>query len=99
MLDDSHTRVLTLSPQGRERIGADSCPTLEWVRSGMSESQWLIRLIDQLLEQLLDEGAQQVGRDRILWGTLGGDIGYLQVFQMGGFIELDIAIQAGPTPS
>ncbi|MEJ2516205.1 MAG: S41 family peptidase [Gammaproteobacteria bacterium] len=90
-LQDSHTRVIALSDEGPQRIASGLGPTLTRIRQADGETRWLVGIVEQLTGDILDPGARHVGRDRILWGTIGTDIGYLQIFQMGGFTELDIS--------
>lgn len=86
-LGDSHTKLLGEIDGQPFRIQDGQGQTLPAVRSGMGESAWLQALVQQLRSQILDEGGHHVGNERIVWGTIGGDIGYLQLFTMGGFSD------------
>lgn len=90
VLQDSHTRLIAFTQEGRQRIQYGLGETLPRIRKDNGETAWLIGLIEQLTGEILDPGARHVGEDRILWGTIGGEIGYLQIFQMGGFAGLEI---------
>lgn len=90
LLQDSHTRVIILSDDKKTRVRAGLGQTLTAIRKDNNETPWLIGIIDQLMNDVLDSGAKHVGEDRIIWGTIDQSIGYLQVFQMGGFSGLAI---------
>jgi carboxyl-terminal processing protease len=89
-LQDSHTRLIAFTADGRRRVQYGLGQALSNIRNENRETEWLIGLIVQLTDRLLDPGAQHVAEDRILWGLIDGEIGYLQVFQMGGFAGLEI---------
>lgn len=91
LLQDSHTRVVVLSDNEKKRIHAGLGPTLTAIRNNNQETPWLIGIIDQLMNDVLDSGAKHIAEDRIIWGTIDQTIGYVQVFQMGGFSGLDIS--------
>ncbi|WP_299196644.1 S41 family peptidase [uncultured Erythrobacter sp.] len=86
-LSDSHTKLIGEVAGERRRIQDGQGETLPRIRSAQGgESEWLVGLIGQTLDRL-DEGAQHTGRDRIIWGLIDNRIGYLQIFQMGGFTD------------
>lgn len=84
-LSDSHTKLIGEVDGESRRIQDGQGHTLPRVRgSEGGETGWLVGLIDQT-KQRLGESAHHTGSDRIIWGLIDGRIGYLQVFQMGGF--------------
>ena len=86
-LSDSHTKLIGEVDGGKRRVQDGQGETLPMVReSEGGEQAWLVGLLDQTIEKLGDT-AHHVGRDRILWGMVDKNIGYLQIFQMGGFTE------------
>ena len=90
-LQDSHTRFIVLSGSKPERIQYGQGETLPMIREGMGESSWLIGILGRLQSEILDTGSHHVGQTRIVWGTIDERVGYIQIFQMGGFTELDIS--------
>lgn len=89
---DSHTKLLATVDGQRLRQQDGQGTTLPMVRGSIGETAWLVGIIDQLTEEVLDPGAQHVGNQRIIWGTMNdGAVGYIQVFTMGGFSGDDIA--------
>ncbi|MCB1589435.1 MAG: S41 family peptidase [Xanthomonadales bacterium] len=84
-LNDSHTKLIGQVNGERFRIQDGQGQTLPRVRAEPGEQSWLQALVRQLLDEVLDEGAEQIGNERIIWGTIDGQVGYLQVFTMGGF--------------
>lgn len=86
-LSDSHTKLIGEIDGERRRIQDGQGETLprERARKG-GESAWLVGLIEQATQKLGDT-AHHTGRDRIVWGTIEGRVGYLQIFQMGGFTD------------
>ncbi len=72
-LQDSHTRLIAFTQEGRQRIQYGLGETLPRIRKDNGETAWLIGLIEQLTGEILDPGARHVGEDRILWGTVSPD--------------------------
>lgn len=85
-LSDSHTKLIRRTERGTERIQDGQGTTLPRIRETLGESQWLTGLIDATRRNLGDS-ARQAGGGRILWGTIDGRVGYLQLFVMGGFTD------------
>lgn len=86
-LSDSHTKLIGEVDGERRRIQDGQGVTLPRVRATEGgERDWLIGLIDQAVDEL-GGTAHHTGRDRILWGEIDGRVGYLQIFQMGGFTD------------
>ena len=83
-LGDSHTKMVGLVDGDPARIQFGLGTTLLEVRNGMTEGQWIPELVDQLMTDVLDPGAQLVD-DRVIIGEIDGRIGYIQIFTMGGF--------------
>ncbi|MFH2078318.1 MAG: S41 family peptidase [Pseudomonadota bacterium] len=83
-LGDSHTKLIGSVDGEPRREQAGLGATLPAVRAGMGEPAWLKALVAGTLSRL-DGGGHHVGNERVVWGSLDGDIGYLQVFTMGGF--------------
>ena len=84
-LSDSHTKLIGEVDGERRRVQDGQGETLPMVRASEGgETAWLIGLIEQTMAGL-DDGAQHTGNDRIVWGLIDDRVGYLQVFQMGGF--------------
>lgn len=88
-LSDSHTKLLATIDGEPRRVQDGLGPTLTRMRAE-GESSWLIALIEQTLTDTLDPGARHVANERIIWGTLDGRIGYVQIFVMGGFSGIEI---------
>ncbi|MBS7670268.1 S41 family peptidase [Croceicoccus gelatinilyticus] len=88
-LSDSHTKLIGEVNGERRRVQDGLGETLPRMRaSDGGETRWLIGLLGQTLESLGDS-AHHTGRDRIVWGVIDGKVGYLQIFQMGGFTDRD----------
>lgn len=86
-LSDSHTKLIGVVAGERRRVQDGQGTALPMMRvTEGGETAWLIGLIERAMQNLGDS-AHQAGNDRILWGILEGRVGYLQVFQMGGFTE------------
>jgi len=89
-LQDSHTKLLsTVEGEGR-RLQYGLGSTLPRIRAQDAEFAWLTGIFAQLQDDILDPGSRHVANDRILWGTIDGRVGYIQVFVMGGFTDLEI---------
>jgi carboxyl-terminal processing protease len=84
-LGDSHTKLIADFGGARHRAQYGLGQTLPMIFGGMGETPWLIGLIDQTLDEVLDPGARHIGNDRVIVGTIGQRIGYIQFFTMGGF--------------
>jgi len=84
-LGDSHTKLIGAVDGERRRVQAGLGHTLPRIRSAGGEPAWLQALVAQTREQL-EGGGHHVGNERIVWGSLGGRVGYLQIFTMGGFV-------------
>ncbi len=82
---DSHTKLLAEIDAERLLQQDGLGPTLSRVRANDEETPWLIGLFTGLQRDVLDRNSTHTARDRILWGTIDGRIGYIQVLQMGGF--------------
>lgn len=86
-LSDSHTKLIGEVDGKRRRVQDGQGVTLPRMRSAKGgETPWLVGLIEQTLARL-GETAHHTGNDRIIWGLIDGRIGYLQIFQMGGFTD------------
>lgn len=85
-LSDSHTKLIRRTERGTQRIQDGQGTTLPRIRETLGEPQWLTGLIDATRRNLGDS-ARQAGGGRILWGTIDGRVGYLQLFVMGGFTD------------
>lgn len=86
-LSDSHTKLIGEVDGERRRVQDGLGDTLPRVRAaGGGETDWLMGLIGQTMAGLGDS-ARHTGRDRIVWGVIDGNVGYLQIFQMGGFTD------------
>lgn len=86
-LSDSHTKLIGTADGERFRFQDGQGETLPRIRDTSEESPWLIGLIDQLQNDILDPGSIFTANDRILWGTIDGRTGYILIFTMGGFVE------------
>ncbi|GGH01565.1 peptidase [Glycocaulis albus] len=86
-LSDSHTKLIGTADGERFRIQDGQGETLPRIHATSGESPWLIGLIDQLQNDVLDPGSVFTANDRILWGTIGRRTGYILVFTMGGFVD------------
>ncbi len=84
-LDDSHTKLIARFNGKPHRVQNGLGRTLPFVRTGMGEQPWLQALVRQTLTEELDKGGRQIGNERIVWGTIGGTIGYIEIFTMGGY--------------
>lgn len=86
-LSDSHTKLIGNVGGERRRVQDGQGTTLPRMRAAEGgETAWLVGLINATMQKLGDT-AQHTGNDRIVWGIVDGRIGYLQVFQMGGFTD------------
>lgn len=86
-LSDSHTKLIGEVDGTRRRVQDGQGQTLPMVRSAEGgETAWLVGLIGQTMARLGETG-HHTGRDRIVWGMLDDRVGYLQIFQMGGFTD------------
>jgi carboxyl-terminal processing protease len=86
-LSDSHTKLIGNVGGERRRVQDGQGETLPRMRAAEGgESAWLIGLIGTTMQKLGDTG-HHTGNDRIVWGVIDGRVGYLQVFQMGGFTD------------
>ncbi|KWV93689.1 S41 family peptidase [Erythrobacter sp. AP23] len=86
-LSDSHTKLIGEVDGERRRVQDGQGVTLPRERAAEGgERAWLIGLIGEATAALGDT-AHHTGRDRILWGVIDGRMGYLQIFQMGGFTD------------
>ncbi|WP_170234995.1 S41 family peptidase [Croceicoccus sediminis] len=86
-LSDSHTKLIGQVDGERRRVQDGQGVTLPRMRNAEGgEMQWLIGLLEQSVAGLGDT-AHHTGNDRIIWGLIDGRVGYLQVFQMGGFTD------------
>ena len=88
-LGDSHTKLIAEFGGERHRAQYGLGETLPMIADGMGETPWLIGLIDQTLNEVLDPGARHIGNDRVIVGTIDQRIGYIQIFTMGGFTETE----------
>ncbi len=87
VLSDSHTKLIGEVDGERRRVQDGQGETLPRMRSAEGgETAWLIGLIEQTVAGLGDT-AHHTGRDRIVWGLAADGVGYVQVFQMGGFTD------------
>lgn len=86
-LADSHTKLIATIEGKRHRYQTGFKQTLPAIQNGMGEHEWLISLINQLLKEILDEGAQHTANERMVIGSIDNRIGYIQIFTMGGFTE------------
>jgi len=87
-LGDSHTKLTAQIEGERQRAQGGLGTTLPMVRAGIGEGAWLGGLVEQLQNEVLDPGSSMVANGRIVQGTMAdGQIGYIQVFTMGGFDE------------
>lgn len=88
-LSDSHTKLIGDVGGQRRRVQDGQGTTLPRMRVAEGgETGWLVDLIDTTIRKLGDT-AHHTGSDRIVWGLIDGRVGYLQVFQMGGFTARD----------
>lgn len=87
-LSDSHTKLIRRTERGTQRIQDGQGTTLPRIRETLGEPQWLTGLIEAARRNLGDS-AREAGGGRILWGTIDGRVGYLQLFVMGGFTDHD----------
>jgi len=86
-LSDSHTKLIGDVDGERRRVQDGQGTTLPRIRAAEGgERAWLIGLIDTTMQQLGDTG-RHTGQDRIVWGLIDERVGYIQVFQMGGFTD------------
>lgn len=86
-LSDSHTKLIGNVGEERRRVQDGQGTTLPRMRAAEGgETTWLIGLIDATMQRLGETG-HHTGKDRIVWGLIDGRVGYLQVFQMGGFTD------------
>ncbi|MBX7492826.1 S41 family peptidase [Qipengyuania sp. 1NDW9] len=86
-LSDSHTKLIGTVGGERRRVQDGQGTTLPRMRAANGgETAWLVGLIDTTMQKLGDS-AHHTGNDRIVWGLIDGRIGYIQVFQMGGFTD------------
>lgn len=90
-LSDSHTKLTALI-NGEERLVQDGLgTTLPRIRQTTGEQNWLIGLVDQLLEGGVLTEPEFVANGRIITGRVNtGDdrrVGYVLIFTMGGFTE------------
>jgi carboxyl-terminal processing protease len=84
-LSDSHTKLIGNVAGERRRVQDGQGTTLPRMRAAEGgESAWLVSLLDTTIAHLGDS-AHHTGNERIIWGVIDDRIGYLQVFQMGGF--------------
>jgi carboxyl-terminal processing protease len=84
-LSDSHTKLIGDVAGERRRVQDGQGVTLPRMRNTEGgETAWLVGLIDQTKQQLGDS-AHHTGNDRIVWGLIDNRVGYLEIFQMGGF--------------
>ena len=84
-LSDSHTKLIGEVGGERRRVQDGQGTTLPRMRAAEGgETAWLVGLIDTTMKKL-GETAHHTGNDRIVWGVIDGRVGYLQIFQMGGF--------------
>ena len=88
-LGDSHTKLIAEFGGERHRAQYGLGETLPMIADGMGETPWLIGLVDQTLNDVLDPGASHIGNDRVIAGTIDGRIGYIQIFTMGGFTDTE----------
>lgn len=88
-LGDSHTKLIAELDGARHRAQFGLGQTLPMIESGMGETPWLIGLIDQTMNDLLDPGARHISNDRVIVGTIDQRIGYVQIFTMGGFVDTE----------
>ena len=89
-LGDSHTKMIGMVNGERARIQGGMGKTLPMIRDGIGENVWVPGLVDQLIETVLDPGAELIA-DRVVVGEIDGRIGYLQIFTMGGFTDIEPA--------
>lgn len=93
-LADSHTKLIAGIDGEARRAQFGQGDTLPRIDATLGGTPWLIGLIQQLLTDVLDEGAQHIANDRVISGTIDDRVGYLQFFTMGGFT----ATQEAGTP-
>ncbi len=86
-LKDSHTKLYASIDGKKYKLQSGLGKTLPMIRESISEQTWLISLVDQTLNELLDDGAEHTANERIIWGTINGNTGYIKIFTMGGFTE------------
>lgn len=86
-LGDSHTKLIATINGDKNRYQAGFKQTLPTIQSGIGEQAWLIGLIKQLQEDILDEGSVHTANERMVIGSIDNRIGYIQIFTMGGFSE------------
>lgn len=86
-LGDSHTKLIATINGEKNRYQAGFKQTLPAIQNGIGEKKWLIGLIRQLQEDILDEGAKHTANERMVIGSIDNRIGYIQIFTMGGFTE------------
>lgn len=84
-LGDSHTKLIATIEGDRRRVQYGLGTTLPRIDETLGETPWLIGLIQQLFQEVLDEGAQHIANDRVITGTIDNRVGYMQFFTMGGF--------------
>ena len=88
-LSDSHTKLIGDVDGKRRRVQDGQGTTLPRMRAAEGgETAWLVGLIDGATRRLGDS-AHHTGNERIIWGLIDGRVGYLQIFQMGGFTDRD----------
>ena len=84
-LSDSHTKLYAKVDGASRRFQSGLGNTLSSIRRQNIEQQWLQELVTQTLDHVLLPGGEQTANERILWGKLEPNIGYIQIFTMGGF--------------
>lgn len=87
---DSHTKLIAVIEGQKRRQQDGQGQTLPMVRNGIGETPWLIGIFGNLAEKTLSP-SYHVANDRIIWGKIGDNVGYIQIFVMGGFTGTDIA--------
>lgn len=89
-IGDSHTKMVGLVDGEKRRIQGGLGETLPFIRSNGGEGPWIRALVDQLISDVLDPGAELIA-DRIVTGKIDDQIGYIQIFTMGGFTNIEPA--------
>ena len=89
-IGDSHTKMVGLVDGEKQRIQGGLGTTLPFIRENGGEGPWVRGLVDQLMSDVLDPGAELIA-DRIVAGMIDERIGYIQIFTMGGFTNIEPA--------
>lgn len=86
-LSDSHTKLIANIEGEKHRYQTGFKHTLPAIQNSIGEQKWLIGLINQLQEDILDDGSVHTANERMVIGSIDNRIGYIQIFTMGGFTE------------